>query len=56
MVTGKPVEMGGLGRREATGRGCMLLTREALKRLRMPIEGTRVAVQGFATWARWRPS
>ena len=48
VVTGKPIEMGGsLGRREATGRGCMLVTREALKRLRMPIEGTRVAVQGF---------
>jgi glutamate dehydrogenase (NAD(P)+) len=48
VVTGKPVEMGGsLGRREATGRGCTLVTREALKRLHMPIEGTRVAVQGF---------
>ena len=48
VVTGKPVEMGGsLGRREATGRGCMLVTREALKRLRMPIAGTRVAIQGF---------
>jgi glutamate dehydrogenase (NAD(P)+) len=48
VVTGKPVEMGGsLGRREATGRGCMLVTREALKRLRIPIEGTRVVVQGF---------
>ena len=48
VVTGKPVEMGGsLGRREATGRGCMLVTREALKKLGMPIEGTRVAVQGF---------
>ena len=48
VVTGKPVEMGGsLGRREATGRGCMLVTREALKQLGMPIAGTRVAVQGF---------
>ncbi len=48
VVTGKPVEMGGsLGRREATGRGCMLVTREALKRLRLPIEGTRVVIQGF---------
>ena len=48
VVTGKPVEMGGsLGRREATGRGCMLVTREALKRLRIPIEGTRVVIQGF---------
>ena len=34
VVTGKPVEMGGsLGRREATGRGCMIVTREALRRL-----------------------
>ncbi len=48
VVTGKPVEMGGsLGRREATGRGCMIVTREALRRLRMPVEGTRVVVQGF---------
>jgi glutamate dehydrogenase (NAD(P)+) len=48
VVTGKPVEMGGsLGRREATGRGCMIVTRQALNRLRMPVQGTRVAVQGF---------
>jgi glutamate dehydrogenase (NAD(P)+) len=48
VVTGKPVAMGGsLGRREATGRGCMIVTREALKKLGMPIEGTRVAIQGF---------
>ncbi|HEX2165611.1 MAG TPA: Glu/Leu/Phe/Val dehydrogenase, partial [Longimicrobiales bacterium] len=48
VVTGKPVEMGGsLGRREATGRGCMLVTRQALNRLRLPVQGSRVAVQGF---------
>ncbi len=48
VVTGKPVAMGGsLGRREATGRGCMIVTREALKQLDMPIEGARVVVQGF---------
>ncbi|HTS87848.1 MAG TPA: Glu/Leu/Phe/Val dehydrogenase [Gemmatimonadales bacterium] len=48
VVTGKPIEMGGsLGRREATGRGCMLVTREALRKLGMPVQGTRVAVQGF---------
>jgi glutamate dehydrogenase (NAD(P)+) len=48
VVTGKPVEMGGsLGRREATGRGCMIVTKEALKHLGMPIQGTTVAVQGF---------
>ena len=48
VVTGKPVEMGGsLGRREATGRGCMFVTKEALKHLGMPVQGTTVAVQGF---------
>ena len=48
VVTGKPVEMGGsMGRREATGRGCMIVTKEALKHLGMPIKGTTVAIQGF---------
>jgi glutamate dehydrogenase (NAD(P)+) len=48
VVTGKPIEMGGsLGRREATGRGCMFVTREALRALGIPLQGTRVAVQGF---------
>ncbi|MBI1722831.1 MAG: Glu/Leu/Phe/Val dehydrogenase [Gemmatimonadetes bacterium] len=48
VVTGKPVEMGGSqGRREATGRGCMIVTREALKHLGMPLGGARVVVQGF---------
>jgi glutamate dehydrogenase (NAD(P)+) len=48
VVTGKPIEMGGsLGRREAKGRGCTVVTKEALKQLKMPIKGTRVAVQGF---------
>jgi len=48
VVTGKPVELGGsLGRREATGRGCMIVTKEALQHLGMPVKGTTVAVQGF---------
>ena len=48
VVTGKPVEMGGsMGRREATGRGCMIVTKEALKHLGMSVQGTTVAVQGF---------
>ena len=48
VTTGKPVEMGGsLGRREATGRGCMLVTKEALAHLGMSVKGTTVAVQGF---------
>jgi glutamate dehydrogenase (NAD(P)+) len=48
VVTGKPIEMGGsYGRREATGRGCMLVTREAMEHLGMPMQGATVAVQGF---------
>ncbi|MEJ7811268.1 MAG: Glu/Leu/Phe/Val dehydrogenase [Gemmatimonadaceae bacterium] len=48
VVTGKPVEMGGsLGRREATGRGCMTVTKDALRHLGMPLVGATIAVQGF---------
>jgi glutamate dehydrogenase (NAD(P)+) len=48
VVTGKPIEMGGsLGRREATGRGCMLVIKESLKHLGLKVQGTTVAVQGF---------
>jgi glutamate dehydrogenase (NAD(P)+) len=48
VVTGKPIEMGGsLGRREATGRGVMIVTREAAKHLGFSLKGATVAVQGF---------
>ena len=48
VVTGKPVEMGGsLGRREATGRGVMIVTRESARHLGLDIKGATVAVQGF---------
>ena len=47
VVTGKPIALGGSkGRREATGRGVMLTCREALKKLGMRPENTRVVVQG----------
>jgi glutamate dehydrogenase (NAD(P)+) len=48
VVTGKPLELGGsLGRREATGRGVMIVTRESARHLGFDIKGASVAVQGF---------
>jgi glutamate dehydrogenase (NAD(P)+) len=48
VVTGKPIAIGGSrGRREATGRGVMIVIREALQHLGMPVAGSKVAVQGF---------
>ena len=48
VVTGKPMELGGsLGRKEATGRGCMIVTLEALRKFGMTPENTRVVIQGF---------
>jgi glutamate dehydrogenase (NAD(P)+) len=48
VVTGKPLELGGsLGRREATGRGVMIATREAAKHLGLDLKGLTIAIQGF---------
>ena len=48
VVTGKPIELGGsLGRVAATGRGVFVVGREAMRRLGQPLEGARIAVQGF---------
>ncbi|HEY2905475.1 MAG TPA: Glu/Leu/Phe/Val dehydrogenase [Vicinamibacterales bacterium] len=48
VVTGKPLEIGGsLGRREATGRGVMIATRESAKHVGFDLKGATIAVQGF---------
>ena len=48
VVTGKPVDLGGsLGRVEATGRGLFTVGAAAALRINMPLEGARIAVQGF---------
>src|ERR1700716_3816875 len=48
VVTGKPINIGGSrGRREGTRRGVMLVCREAVKKLGMSPESTRVIIQGF---------
>ncbi|MEQ1947468.1 MAG: Glu/Leu/Phe/Val dehydrogenase [Bryobacteraceae bacterium] len=48
VVTGKPIDLGGSrGRTEATGRGCMVVTEQAMKRFGLDRTTARVVIQGF---------
>lgn len=48
VVTGKPLDLGGSrGRTDATGRGCMIVSREALQHLGLNPSSARVVIQGF---------
>ena len=54
IVTGKPVNLGGsLGREAATGRGTVIITREACKRFGMDLKKATVAIQGFGNVGSW---
>lgn len=48
VVTGKSIELGGtLGRREATGRGVVIITQEMLNRLERDLRQSTVVIQGY---------
>jgi glutamate dehydrogenase (NAD(P)+) len=48
VVTGKPLSIGGSeGRNDATATGVLFVTRQAAKRVGMPLKGARVSIQGF---------
>ena len=48
VVTGKPLSIGGSeGRNDATATGVLFVTRQATKRIDMPLQGARVSIQGF---------
>ena len=48
VVTGKPISIGGsLGRNEATARGAVFTLLQASKALDVPLQGARVAIQGY---------
>jgi glutamate dehydrogenase (NAD(P)+) len=54
IVTGKPINLGGSeGREQATGRGTMIIAREACKAFGVPFKGATVAIQGFGNVGSW---
>ncbi len=54
VVTGKPIALeGSYGREAATGRGCIMVYREAAPSLDLTPADTRVAIQGFGNVGSW---
>jgi len=54
IVTGKPLNLGGSqGRDQATGRGTMIITREACKAFGINLKNASVAIQGFGNVGSW---
>jgi len=54
IVTGKPINLGGsLGRADATGLGVAIVTESTMKRRAMPLEDSRIVVQGFGKVGYW---
>ncbi|MGY6589000.1 MAG: Glu/Leu/Phe/Val family dehydrogenase [Wenzhouxiangella sp.] len=54
VVTGKPLEVGGSeGRLSATGRGLFFAVEQSAKAMDLPLDGARVAVQGFGNVGYW---
>ena len=54
IVTGKPINLGGsLGREAATGRGTVIIAREACKEFDIEISQAKVAIQGFGNVGSW---
>ncbi|TMB87651.1 MAG: Glu/Leu/Phe/Val dehydrogenase [Chloroflexi bacterium] len=48
VVTGKPLSIGGSeGRNDATATGVLFVTRQAARRIGMPLKGARVSIQGY---------
>jgi len=48
VVTGKPLSIGGSeGRNDATATGVLFVTRQAAKRIGMPLKGAKVSIQGY---------